>query len=147
MYICSEFNHERNDDGKCVLVAGRSPLPDDTTCQADTDSWFERTAYRRIPHSSCEGGVRLERGKEHACPGLRSHGFFWWLFMLMLPFAFVALAVTWWYRRSGMATGYVFIYPSVDPIVVERTTSFTERFVFREVAIHIRVNSARTRAW
>lgn len=144
--LCSEFNHERNEDGKCVLVPGRSPLPDDTTCQPDTDSWFERTAYRRIPHSSCEGGVRLDRGKEHLCPGLKGHGFFFWLFVLMLPFAFVALGVTWWYRRSGMATGYISSFlRSVS--IANLDTRIPELFVFLAEATHVGAVSARMPVW
>ncbi|KAA1470082.1 Oligoxyloglucan reducing end-specific cellobiohydrolase [Dentipellis sp. KUC8613] len=102
-----EFNHERDSNGKCVLVPGTTPLPNDDTCRGDDEYWYERTAYRRIPHSSCEDGIRPDRGKAHRCPGIRGHGFFFWLFVLVLPFGITALVGYWYYRRSGMARGTI----------------------------------------
>ena len=104
----SEFNHRRDEAGNCVLVQGLQPLPDDNTCRADDQEyWYERTAYRKIPISTCEGGKRLDRGPPHRCPGLRGHGFFFWLFVAVLPFLFTALVAYWYWRRSGLARGYV----------------------------------------
>ncbi|TFY78544.1 hypothetical protein EWM64_g5467 [Hericium alpestre] len=103
----SEFNHVRNADGKCVPVPGTQPLPDDDSCRGDDEYWYERTAYRKIPHSSCEDGVRLDRGKAHVCPGIKGHGFFFWLFVLVLPFGITALIGYWYYRRSGLARGTI----------------------------------------
>ncbi|GJJ15988.1 hypothetical protein Clacol_010267 [Clathrus columnatus] len=70
-----EFNHVRNEDGECVLIPGMTPLPsDDSVCRNDdVDFWYDRTAYRKIPHSSCTGGKRPDRGAEHICPGPRHH--------------------------------------------------------------------------
>lgn len=104
----SEFNHRRNADGECVLVPGLEPLPNDDSCREDgQEFWYERTAYRKVPISTCEGGKRLDRGLEHRCPGLKGHGFFFWLFVLIIPFLFTALVAYWYYRRSGMARGCV----------------------------------------
>lgn len=104
----SEFNHRRNDAGDCVLVTGYTPLPNDDTCRADDEEfWYERTPYRKVPISSCEGGERLDRGPEHRCPGLRGHSMLFWLFVLVLPFGFTALVAYWYYRRSGLATGTI----------------------------------------
>ncbi|KZV63315.1 Oligoxyloglucan reducing end-specific cellobiohydrolase [Peniophora sp. CONT] len=141
-----EFNHERDEDGKCVLIPGRSPLPDDTTCHADTDSWFERTAYRRIPHSSCDGGVRLDRGKEHACPANpRGLGLFFWLSMLMLLLVILALGATWWYRSSGRATGRIRL-PDEDDATPRGSTSDTS-LIGKLASIPRYISGMVGRAW
>jgi hypothetical protein len=69
--------------------------------------WYERTPYRRIPHSSCEDGERPDRGHRHLCPGMAAHGAFFWLFVIMIPFAFTMLVALWYYKRSGRATGMI----------------------------------------
>ncbi|KAI0262354.1 Oligoxyloglucan reducing end-specific cellobiohydrolase [Gloeopeniophorella convolvens] len=102
-----EFNHVRDADGKCVLVEGTQPLPNDDSCRAGAQYWYERTPYRRIPHSSCEDGERPDQGPRHLCPGIAAHGPFFWLFVLIIPFAFTALVAMWYYKRSGLATGTI----------------------------------------
>ncbi|KAJ7579921.1 vacuolar protein sorting/targeting protein 10 [Mycena floridula] len=64
-----EFNHYRNTEGECVLQSGTTPLPDDATCSSGEPYWYSRTAYRKIPYSSCVDGMRPDRGDQHACPG------------------------------------------------------------------------------
>jgi hypothetical protein len=102
-----EFNYVKNSDRECVLVPGTSPLPDDDSCRDGEDYWYERTAYRRIPYSSCEDGERPDRGARHLCPGIKAHGAFFWLFVISVPFAFTALVAYWYYRRSGLARGTI----------------------------------------
>ncbi|KAL0954074.1 hypothetical protein HGRIS_005224 [Hohenbuehelia grisea] len=102
-----EFNHVKNDADECVLVPGEHLLPNDDSCSDGGDYWYERTAYRKIPYSSCEGGERLDRGPQHVCPGFRAHGSFFWFMVFVLPFGFTALVVYWWYRRSGLARGTI----------------------------------------
>lgn len=104
LYI-SEFNHERDASGECLLVSGLQPLSNDDTCRGDDDYWYDRTAYRKIPHSSCEGGIRIDRGSPHICPGFRAHSAFFWIMVFLLPFGFTSLVGYWYYRRSGMARG------------------------------------------
>ncbi|QRV73806.1 vacuolar protein sorting-associated protein [Ceratobasidium sp. AG-Ba] len=98
-----EFNFVRNSAGECVLTPGAPALPDDDSCPDDT-VWYERTAYRKIPHSSCEGGNRIDRGPEHPCPGIGSHGWLFWGFIIMLPIAFACL-VGLHFKKHGLATG------------------------------------------
>jgi hypothetical protein len=75
--------------------------------------WYERTAYRKIPYSSCEGegDVRIDRGKRHACPGNLSagggRGFFFWLFVLVLPFAMAGFAGWWFLNHGGRQRGSI----------------------------------------
>jgi len=102
-----EFNHVKNEAGECVLVPGTTPLPDDNSCRNDEDYWYERTAYRRIPYSSCEDGERPDRGPRHLCPGIRAHGPLFWWFVVFLPFMFTALVGYWYYRRMGLARGTI----------------------------------------
>ncbi|GMK59242.1 hypothetical protein CspeluHIS016_0702570 [Cutaneotrichosporon spelunceum] len=101
-----EFNHYRNSDGKCVLVDGANPLDKSTeaeTCIGFNSTWYERTAYRKIPYSSCEGGERMDRGVSHSCPGLVGAGLggLFWASIVLLPFACAALGGYWWYTKSG----------------------------------------------
>jgi hypothetical protein len=96
-----------------VLVEGAVALSSNTEyeqCDGYSTSWYERTAYRKIPHSSCEGGTRPDRGKEHACPGILRQGGalggLFWGSMAILPFAVAGLAGWWWFTkgsRSGLA--------------------------------------------
>lgn len=102
-----EFNYRKDADGNCVLIPGLQPLPNDDSCRNGEEFWYERTAYRKVPISTCEGGKRLDRGPEHRCPGLKGHGFFFWFFVLLVPFMFTALVAYWYYRRMGLARGTI----------------------------------------
>lgn len=101
----SEFNHRRDADGKCVLSPGLNPLPDDDSCRNGEEFWYERTAYRKGPMSTCEGGTRLDQGNRHRCPGLKGHGFFFWFFALIVPTMLAGLVGQWYYRRMVLARG------------------------------------------
>jgi cbb3-type cytochrome oxidase subunit 3 len=96
-----EFNHVRNGNGDCVLVPGAQALASDSYCAWGQDKWYERTAYRKVPHSKCVGGLRLDRGTEHACR--KSHGFFWWVMVIVVCFLFAGLFAFWYARRRGAA--------------------------------------------
>jgi hypothetical protein len=104
-----EFNYRRNDRGDCVLIEGAQPRATgevEEQCTGWEPYWYERTAYRKIPYSSCEGegDVRLDRGKRHNCPGLigggGGRGFWFWLFLLIIPFAIAAIA-GWFFLQTG----------------------------------------------
>ena len=86
-------------------MPGTEPLPDDMSCLDGQEYWYERTAYRKIPYSSCEDGERPDRGKRHLCPGIKGHGFFFWLMVLFVPAALATLVGYYYYRRSGLARG------------------------------------------
>ena len=104
----SDFNYVRNANDECVLVPGTEPLLNDDSCKNGDQYWYERTAYRLIPYSSCEGGDRPDRGPRHVCPGFGAHGAWFWLFIILIPFAFTALVGYYYYRRSGLKRGLVF---------------------------------------
>jgi hypothetical protein len=103
----SEFNYVRDASGACVLQLGTEPLPDDDSCRHDEEFWYGRTAYRKIPYSSCEDGFRPDQGPRHRCPGFKGHGIMFWLMVLIAPFGFTSLVAYWYYRRSGLARGCV----------------------------------------
>ncbi|KAK7677437.1 vacuolar protein sorting/targeting protein PEP1 [Cerrena zonata] len=109
-----EFNYRRDTEGKCVLTEGATPLPSDESCPADEEYWYERTAYRKIPYSSCKDGERIHQGTAHRCPGLKGHSGFFWLFVLVIPFLFASLIGYYYYRKSGMARGTIRL-PGGDP--------------------------------
>ena len=97
----SEFNHKRNAQGDCVLVEGAQPLEAEKTCAWNEPFWFDRTAYRKVPHSKCEGGLQLDKGSRHVCPGHSTRGGLFWATMATLPFGIAALAAVWWSRRRA----------------------------------------------
>ncbi|KAH9941948.1 Oligoxyloglucan reducing end-specific cellobiohydrolase [Amylocystis lapponica] len=102
-----EFNHYKNEEGKCVLVPGTQSLADDDSCRNDEDFWFGRTAYRKIPYSTCEGGIRPDRGEQHVCPGIKAHSAFFWAMVICVPFLFAALAGWWYYRKRELGSGSI----------------------------------------
>ncbi|KAF6760894.1 vacuolar protein sorting/targeting protein 10 [Ephemerocybe angulata] len=102
-----EFNYVKDDKDECVLVEGTQPLPSEEDCKDGDEFWYERTAYRLIPYSSCEGGLRLDRGTAHRCPGFSGRGALFWLFVLLVPFAFTGVVGWYYYRRSGLAKGTI----------------------------------------
>lgn len=129
IFVLSEFNYERNSEGKCVLSAGRTPLANDDTCRNDAEFWYERTAYRKIPFSSCEGGNRPDLGAKHQCPGIAGHsGFFWWI-MVLIPISLAALVGYSYYRRGGMSRGYVVLTWSGRVHLFDSCLTFTETSV------------------
>lgn len=101
----SEINYVRNGEGECVLVPGMIPrLPDDS-CRNGEDYWYDRTAYRKVLYSTCEGGERIDRDTPHLFPGINGHSAIFWMMVMLFPFAITALVAWWWYTKSGMARG------------------------------------------
>lgn len=96
-----EFNYQRNSDGRCVLTVGAVPLASEDQCSSGQSFWYERTALRKIPHSTCEGGLRLDQGFAHPCPGTTSHGFLFYATFILFPFLISGLAALWYQRRRG----------------------------------------------
>ncbi|KIK54103.1 hypothetical protein GYMLUDRAFT_232409 [Collybiopsis luxurians FD-317 M1] len=102
-----EFNYIKNSNEECVLAPGTTPLPNDESCPGGEEFWYERTAYRKISYSTCDGGSRPDRGTAHPCPGLRHHsGWFWW-WVILISFGLAGLVGLYFYRRSGLARGNI----------------------------------------
>ncbi|KAF8196799.1 Oligoxyloglucan reducing end-specific cellobiohydrolase [Mycena galopus ATCC 62051] len=102
-----EFNYFKNENDECVLAPGTTPLPNDDSCWSSEDYWYERTPYRKISYSSCDGGERPDRGARHQCPGFAGHSGFFWFLVIMFPIVFVALVAWWYYNHSGLARGTI----------------------------------------
>ncbi|KDN45461.1 Oligoxyloglucan reducing end-specific cellobiohydrolase [Tilletiaria anomala UBC 951] len=102
-----EFNHYRDVNDRCVLVPGATLLAahPEAQCRAEgQEYWYERTPYRKIPMSQCEGGPRPDRGKAHHCgPTLRGHGFFWWITMIFGPFMLAGVVAYWWFIKGKVS--------------------------------------------
>ena len=104
----SEFNYARNENGECVLLPGLSPRAPDPNAQCRAgEQWYDLTAYRKIPYSSCEGGRRVDRGTEHTCPGVGGRSAFFWLMMLFIPVSFAGLIGYYFHKKGGYGRGYV----------------------------------------
>lgn len=101
----SDYNYERQSDGSCALVPGLSPANAQDICTNDPAAveWYEPTPYRKLPLSTCEGGLQLDHIKAHPCPnkdeefkkrhpGISGIGLF---FAITVPITF-ALAVGYW---------------------------------------------------
>jgi len=125
----SEFNYVRNESGECVLVPGMAAQPaDDSSCNTE-DYWYDRTAFRKVLYSTCEGGDRIDRGASHLCPGIKGHSAMFWMLVILFPFAMTALVAWWWYKKSGMARGQVVLplYLCSSLITATQDHSFTWR--------------------
>lgn len=114
-YLPSEFNHYRDPTTqKCVPYANTAALAASVEEQCARNApeydgfWYERTAVRKVPISVCTGGLRLDRGTQHRCPHTPiRHGFFWWLWILLLAGAIGFAAAYWWTNGEIGQYGYV----------------------------------------
>lgn len=99
----SEFNYIKNINGECVLAPGTTPLPNDESCRNGEDDWFERTAYRKISYSTCDGEFRPDRGTPHSCSQVqqvqpRTISFWWFGLVILLVLALLPVGL-YCYRR------------------------------------------------
>lgn len=105
-----EYNHrpDPNDPTRCTLYPGAQPIQanEEEQCLLSNDLdagtyWYDRTTVRKVPHSSCQGGLRPDRGKRHYCTmSTRRHSWFWWLSLIITPFGLAALVGLWWIKRT-----------------------------------------------
>ncbi|KAJ6487924.1 hypothetical protein C8R45DRAFT_1074424 [Mycena sanguinolenta] len=110
-----EFNYFKNESDECVLIPGTAPLPNDPDnwCLNGEDYWYERTSYRKISFSSCEGGEQLDLGMRHQCRSeAAGHSSFIWLTVLML--ILFAVVAAWWHHNRHLARGAIFLPEDAD---------------------------------
>lgn len=106
--LFSDYNYEPQSDGSCALVPGL-PKPDAmATCKANPDEieYWEPTGYRRIPLTTCQGGLNLDHVVSKACPskekeyqekhGISGVGLF---FAIVIPIALAGAAGYYAYTR------------------------------------------------
>ncbi|KAJ5951471.1 uncharacterized protein N7479_009884 [Penicillium vulpinum] len=99
-----DYNYEIQKDGSCGLVPGLQPQDHITQCNQDPDmvEYWEPTGYRRIPQTTCQGGLVLDQDVSRACPnkeeeyqkkhGISGVGLF---FAIVTPIV-AAIAVGWY---------------------------------------------------
>lgn len=66
-----DYNFELSSDGTCKLIKGLSSLDNSKICKLRDDvlEYWEPTGYRKIPLSTCNGGLELDKWNSHPCPG------------------------------------------------------------------------------
>ena len=67
-----DYNYYKANDGTCKLVDGLTPANAADTCKREPDliEYFESSGYRKIPLSTCQGGLKLDGPlTPHPCPG------------------------------------------------------------------------------
>ncbi|CAI4379856.1 CQS_1a_G0024740.mRNA.1.CDS.1 [Saccharomyces cerevisiae] len=67
-----DYNFYKSKDGTCKLVKGLSSANAADICKKEPDliEYFESSGYRKIPLSTCKGGLKLDAHlAPHPCPG------------------------------------------------------------------------------
>lgn len=67
-----DYNYYKANDGTCKLVEGLSPQAPENICKLDHNliEYSEPTGYRKIPLSTCQGGLTLDVTMDrYPCPG------------------------------------------------------------------------------
>lgn len=66
----SDYNYEAKSGGICELVPGLQPIDPEETCFQDKNAveYYDPTGYRRIPLSTCQGGLNLDHQVVKPCP-------------------------------------------------------------------------------
>lgn len=140
----SDFNYERKSDGTCALVSGLSPPDPALICTVDDSviEYDDPTGYRRIPITTCVGGLEMDKSVPHPCPGkgdqfnkkhgLSALGIF---FVVTIPIAIASGVAYWVWKNWGNKFGQIrlgeqcmyFLFScceSKDHILTKTTASF-----------------------
>jgi hypothetical protein len=67
-----DYNYERLSDGSCQLVEGETKPDPQEVCRKDPNAieYYDITGYRRIPLTTCSGGVEMDlTAAVRPCPG------------------------------------------------------------------------------
>ncbi|OJJ43691.1 hypothetical protein ASPZODRAFT_19408 [Penicilliopsis zonata CBS 506.65] len=106
-YEC-DYNYEPQSDGSCALVPGLPKPNAMAVCKSNPDQieYWEPTGYRRIPLTTCQGGLALDRIVSRPCPdheqeyeekhGISGVGLF---FAIVIPVAVAGAVGYWAYTR------------------------------------------------
>ncbi|KAG0660912.1 vacuolar protein sorting/targeting protein PEP1 [Maudiozyma exigua] len=110
-----DYNFIKAKDGTCKLVEGLSPAPASDICKKNPDliEFSNPTGYRKIPLSTCQGGLTLDVAADtYPCPGKeaehqKKYGISGRSFFLIFFVPFVLLSILLWFiydrgiRRNG----------------------------------------------
>ncbi|KAI1499629.1 vacuolar protein sorting [Biscogniauxia marginata] len=107
-YEC-DYNFEMDNHGQCNLVEGLKPLDPEQVCRDNPDEmeYYEPSGFRRIPLTTCKGGVESDKiHTSHPCPGheeefekARGVSGVAIFFAVVIPIGFASL-VGWWFYRN-----------------------------------------------
>lgn len=111
----SDYNYERDNAGVCKLVPGQEKPDHKLECKKNPKQthYWEVTGYRRIPLDTCQGGRELEyNSKALPCPGHEHDfekekasrglsGFWFFVLVILLPFAIAGSVGYWIYTNWG----------------------------------------------
>ncbi|OWB83834.1 hypothetical protein B5S33_g2468 [[Candida] boidinii] len=111
-----DYNFAPASDGTCKLIEGLSPNDNSKVCSKDSNifEFWEPTGYRKIPLSTCEGGLVLDKWTSHACPGRereynKAHGsgFGGWalFFIICIPLGVFIFATFFVYEKGIKRNG------------------------------------------
>lgn len=68
-FSSSDYNYEPLSDGSCGLVQEAPKIDRMAVCNdPDVVEWWEATGYRRIPLTTCTGGLNLDHLVSRPCP-------------------------------------------------------------------------------
>ncbi|KKY25984.1 putative vacuolar protein sorting protein [Phaeomoniella chlamydospora] len=115
-YEC-DYNYERMSDGSCQLVDGLLAPDHSQICkdEPDTIEYYAPTGYRRIPLTTCQGGMEYDKVVSKPCPGKgkeysKKHGIsgVGLFFAIVIPIAFAGGFGYWaWGEyQSGRLAGF-----------------------------------------
>lgn len=106
-----DYNYYKAYDGTCKLVEGLSPADPSDICKKEPDliEYFKPTGYRKIPLSTCVGGLRLDSTSVPLpCPGKekefreRHNVSRTPYFISFLVFFIILIAITWFIYERGI---------------------------------------------
>lgn len=107
-YEC-DYNYELSISGTCKLVKGlESKLRMDMCNDPSTTYWYEPTGYRKLIGSTCEGGLVLDKGTSHLCPGKKDESKLTGLsmfFIIFVPLSVFASSIAFIYDRGIRRNG------------------------------------------
>lgn len=139
-----DYNFQKANDGTCKLVEGLSPAePSDICKKSDAIEFFEPSGYRKIPLSTCDGGLKLDAVSDpRPCPGKEAEfdgkykvnrsSFFTFFFVPFVIFILVA-----WFvyvrgiRRNGGFARFGEIRLGDDDLIENDGTDKAVNFVVR----------------
>ncbi|BAO38498.1 vacuolar protein sorting/targeting protein PEP1 [Kluyveromyces marxianus DMKU3-1042] len=138
-YEC-DYNYRRVSDGTCKLIDGTSPADPEDICKKDNNliEYFEPTGYRKVPLSTCNGGLRLDNSDNpRPCPGKEkefkdkynvnhAHFFGVWIITVLFVSTFLTFIYYRGIKRNGGFSRFGEIRLGDDDLIEENNT---DRFV------------------
>ncbi|CCD23326.1 type I sorting receptor NDAI_0B02910 [Naumovozyma dairenensis CBS 421] len=140
-----DYNFYKAKDGTCKLVEGLDPIDPSDVCKINQDliEFSEPTGYRKIPLSTCQGGLRLDASSDlYPCPGKEKQfnqkygvGALHFILIFGIPFlTFVGIA---WFiyingiRRNGGFSRFGEIRLGDDELIENNNTDKVVNYILK----------------